>query len=140
RSRPARRRVRRCALGFNQLSRIYGAQIKPKPTDCNPWASHRSTTHAFLHLGVTREGVVQRREFLKCLGVGLGAGALSLGWRDLVMASADQLRRQGKSMILLWMDGGPCQFNTFNPKVGSENQGPTKAISTKLPGIEFAEY
>lgn len=95
---------------------------------------------SILDLGVTRDGVVQRREFLKCLGVGLGASALTLGWRDLVMASADQLRRQGKSMILLWMDGGPCQFNTFNPKVGSDNQGPTKAISTKLPGIEFAEY
>jgi hypothetical protein len=43
-------------------------------------------------------------------------------------------------MILLWMDGGPSQFETFNPKPGSKNQGPAKTISTKLPGIAFAEF
>ncbi len=42
-------------------------------------------------------------------------------------------------MILLWMDGAPSQHETFNPKPGSENQGPTKAISTKIPGVQFAE-
>ena len=40
------------------------------------------------------------------------------------MAKADELRKAGKSMILLWMDGGPSQYDTFNPKPGSENQGP----------------
>jgi hypothetical protein len=37
------------------------------------------------------------------------------------------------------MDGGPSQFETFNPKVGSDNQGPAKSIPTKLPGVHFAE-
>jgi hypothetical protein len=94
-----------------------------------------------IDLDVTRDGVVHRRDFLQRLGVTVGtAGALTFGWRDLLMASAKELRRQGKAMILLWMDGGPCQFNTFNPKIGSNNQGPAKAISTKVPGIEFAEF
>jgi hypothetical protein len=68
------------------------------------------------------------------------AGAVSLGWRDLLIAKAAELQQRGKSMILLWMDGGPSQFECFNPKVGSENQGPCKAIQTKLPGVEFAEF
>ncbi|MCR9116779.1 MAG: DUF1501 domain-containing protein, partial [bacterium] len=47
---------------------------------------------------------------------------------------------RGKKMILLWMDGGPSQFETFNPKPGSKNQGPAKSIKTSLTGVDFAEY
>ena len=88
-------------------------------------------------IGMTRDGVVSRRGFLKCLAA---AGAVGLGWRDLLIASAADLRKRGKSMILLWMDGGPSQFETFNPKPGSENQGPAQCIDTKLPGVQFAEF
>jgi len=81
--------------------------------------------------------VVSRRGFLKTCAA--GATALSLGWRDVVIAGAERMRKQGKSMILLWMDGGPSQFETFNPKIGSANQGPAKAINTNLPGVQIAE-
>jgi len=37
-------------------------------------------------------------------------------------------------MILLWMDGGPSQYDTFNPKPGSEYQGPAQAIDTNCGG------
>src|SRR5262249_53980274 len=53
---------------------------------------------------------------------------------------AAELRKQGKSMILLWMDGGPSQFDTFNPKPGSAHQGPAQDIPTNLCGVRFAEY
>ncbi len=97
--------------------------------------------HPFLSVHNNHRGVTHRRAFLKQLGVAAGAaGVMSLGWRDLLIAQAAELRRRGKNMILLWMDGGPSQFETFNPKIGSANQGPAKAISTKLPGVEFAEY
>jgi len=42
-------------------------------------------------------------------------------------------------MILLWMGGGPSQLETFDPKPGHENGGPTKAISTSVPGIKIAQ-
>jgi hypothetical protein len=93
-----------------------------------------------LDVGVSRDGVVSRRGFLKQFAALAGTGAVAVGWRDLLIARADELRRAGKSMILLWMDGGPSQFECFNPKIGSENQGPAKAIQTKLPGVEFAEF
>ena len=41
-------------------------------------------------------------------------------------------------MILLWMQGGPSQFETFDPKPGTENGGPTEAIDTSVPGIQIA--
>ncbi len=91
-------------------------------------------------VGISGDGVVSRRGFLKALVGGAAAGGLALGWRDLLMAQADQLRRRGKSMILLWMDGGPSQFETFNPKVGSANQGPARAIQTNVPGVHVADF
>jgi uncharacterized protein (DUF1501 family) len=94
--------------------------------------------HPIIDVGMSGAGVVSRRGFLKTLAA--GAGALALGWRDLLVARAAELRKRGKSMILLWMDGGPSQYDTFNPKPGSDNQGPAGAIPTTLPGVRFAEY
>ena len=91
-----------------------------------------------LDLATSRDGVVGRRAFLRTMAA--GAGVVSLGWRDMVMAQAAELRKHGKSMILLWMDGGPSQFDTFNPKIGSKNQGPATAIDTIVPGIQFADF
>ncbi|QDU97314.1 DUF1501 domain-containing protein [Lignipirellula cremea] len=93
----------------------------------------------FLNVAANGHGVLHRRSFLRQLSAGAGAGALSLGWRDMLIARADELQKNQRSMILLWMDGGPSQFESFNPKVGSPNQGPMGAIPTKLPGVHFAE-
>ncbi len=95
----------------------------------------------FLDVRVNKNGFVSRRDFVKQLTVAGGAaGVMQLGWRDMMIAHAKELQKQGKAMILLWMDGGPSQFETFNPKIGSKNQGPAKAIDTAIPGVQFAEY
>ncbi|MDX1948803.1 MAG: DUF1501 domain-containing protein [Pirellulaceae bacterium] len=94
----------------------------------------------FANVTTSAHGIASRRGFLKTLSVAAGAGAVSLSWRDLLLAKSDELKKSGKKMILLWMDGGPSQFETFNPKIGSQFQGPAKAINTKLPGVQVAEY
>lgn len=95
---------------------------------------------AILDVGMSPAGVISRRGFLRrAAAAGLGLGALRLGWHDLLVAKADELRKNGKSMILLWMDGGPSQYDTFNPKPGSKYQGPAHAIHTVLPGVQVAE-
>jgi hypothetical protein len=38
------------------------------------------------------------------------------------------------------MAGGPSQFETLDPKPGAETQGPTRAIPTRVPGINIAEH
>lgn len=89
------------------------------------------------HVHISRRGL-SRRSFL----YGVSASALvagSLSFRDLVSVQADELRRQGRSMILLYLSGGPSQMETFDPKPGTENGGPTKAIPTSVSGIEIAE-
>src|SRR5207302_7799829 len=80
-------------------------------------------------------GVVSRRAFLG------GAAALAgLPWVGNLRAAADEMRREGRACILLWMAGGPSQFETFDPKPGAETQGPTRAIATTVPGISIAEH
>lgn len=94
--------------------------------------------HAFLDVGMTGQGVVSRRAFLQT-GAASAAALMGMPWRSAMLAQAAELKKHGKSMILLWMDGGPSQFECFNPKIGSENHGPTKAIDTKLPGVQICE-
>src|SRR5439155_18438534 len=85
-------------------------------------------------------GLTSRRGFLKTLTTAATAGAITLSWRDMLLARANELQKSGKRMILLWMDGGPSQYDTFNPKPGSEYQGPAQAIDTNVAGIQIGEH
>ncbi len=79
-----------------------------------------------------------RRNFLQHVSAG-AALAGSLNFRDLMSLQAAELRKQGRSMILLWMQGGPSQFETFDPKPYSTNGGSTEDIETAVPGIRIAK-
>src|SRR6516165_9711475 len=85
------------------------------------------------------DGVVSRRTFLRNVAVG-AAGFSALGWKDAVTLHAAELRKQGMACILLFMNGGPSQFETFDPKPGTTTGGPTKAIPTTIPGVQVAEH
>jgi hypothetical protein len=88
---------------------------------------------------VSSAGAVSRRGFLRTIGVG-AAGWAGLSWLDRLALHAEELRKARKACILLWMAGGPSQFETFDPKPGAETQGPTRAIPTTVPGIMIAEH
>src|ERR1044071_1458439 len=91
-----------------------------------------------IDVAVSRRGVIRRRDFLRGIAAAsIAAGTLS--WRDMVALQARELQKQGKSMILLWMSGGPSQFETFSPKPGHENGGETKAIDTAVSGFQIAD-
>jgi hypothetical protein len=85
---------------------------------------------------LTRQSL-SRRGFLYGMSAASAVGAFN--FRDVMSAQAADLRKEGRAMILLFMQGGPSQFETFDPKPGTENGGPTKAIGTAVPGIQIAE-
>lgn len=86
-----------------------------------------------------RGQLVGRRDFLRQVSaLGLATGAAN--WTDVLSASADDLRSRGMACILLWMQGGPSQFETFSPLTDHENGGETKAIGTNVAGIQIAEH
>ena len=43
-----------------------------------------------------------------------------------------------KSVIVLWMAGGPSQLETFDPHPNSKIGGPTKSLKTAAKGVEIA--
>lgn len=92
---------------------------------------------SILKVAMNGQGVVHRRGFLR--GIGLGAAGLcGLSFTDMMAVHAEELRKREMACILLWMSGGPSQFETFDPKPGTANGGTTKAIDTAVPGIKIA--
>ena len=79
----------------------------------------------------------RRREFLKVGSLALGG--LSLPW--LSEARADSTKDREKSVIFLFLHGGPSQFETFDPKpdAPTEIRGPFQPIKTTVPGMDFCE-
>lgn len=71
---------------------------------------------------------MQRRNFLS---------AGSLGFLGLNLADLLRAKPNGKaqSCILLWLEGGPSQMDTWDPKPTSSFQ----PISTNVPGIQISE-
>src|SRR4051812_30375611 len=91
-----------------------------------------------MKVAVDGRGVLSRRGFLR--GVGLGAAGLStLSFTDLMALRADELRKRQMACIVLWMAGGPSQFETFDPKPDHANGGGTEAIETSVSGIRIAK-
>jgi len=82
-----------------------------------------------------------------CLKLGLSA-ALGAGFVDLLRlkgnasSSAAALDGPAKSCILVWLDGGPTHYETFDPKPAapSEIRGEFSPISTKIDGVQFSQH
>src|SRR5688500_6328561 len=95
------------------------------------------TTQSLMHVQTTRDGVLSRRGFLRTVAAGSALGAL--GWKETVALHAQELRRREMACVLLFMRGGPSQFETLDPKPGHANGGPTQAIQTAVEGVRIAE-
>jgi hypothetical protein len=81
-----------------------------------------------------------RRDLLKT-GF-LGAAALGLPESVRLMAQPAPLAAMAKSVIQIWMWGGPCHLDTFDPKPGAgyDYCGPLdKPIATNVDGIQIGE-
>ncbi|MEC8506288.1 MAG: DUF1501 domain-containing protein, partial [Planctomycetota bacterium] len=48
-------------------------------------------------------------------------------------------RSMPKSVIVLWLQGGPSQLETFDPHPGKTIAGGSKAIATALPEVQLGE-
>lgn len=87
-----------------------------------------------------------RRDCLR-LGIGglFGGGLVNaLQARDAAASSAVLSGRpaQAKSCILIWMDGGPTHFETFDPKPDApmELRGDFEAIPTAIAGVHYSQH
>jgi Protein of unknown function (DUF1501) len=105
-----------------------------------------SPQHAFGYLNARRrEGltVVSRRSVLKASLAGIAGLSLpGLLQRRSEAAQAGTPLPGRKSVILLWMTGGPSHIDTWDvkPQAPPEIRGPFGTIQTKLPGVLVCEY
>jgi hypothetical protein len=86
---------------------------------------------------------LSRRELLQVGGLGL----VGLSLADCLRAEATGPARTRRprsgdpSCIFIFLEGGPSQLETFDPKPGAPNdiRGPYGAIATRVPGIQIGE-
>src|SRR5580692_8155210 len=83
--------------------------------------------------------MMNRRHFLSHVA---GASALalpSLGFIQNLRAQATQLKKENKSLIIFWMNGGPSHMDLWDLKPGSPNGGEFKPIKTSAPGVDISD-
>ena len=95
-----------------------------------------------LSLGVQRSRTCQTLDRRAFLQIG-GSSVLGLTLADMLRLRAVAAPSPGsaKSVILLWLWGGPAHLDTFDPKPGAplEYRGPFAPIATKTVGLRITE-
>ena len=80
-----------------------------------------------------------RRGWLKSTAFGIGATAGSMsGW--LRALAADAPKKPVKSVVVLWLNGGPATIDMWDLKPGHKNGGPFREIETTAPGLKIGEH
>ncbi len=86
-----------------------------------------------------QSGVGLRRDFLRIGGLGLGSGLMGLPGLGNALGALEKSSLRDKSVVFLFMHGGPSQFETFDPKMDAPSsiRSATGEVSTRIPGVTF---
>ncbi len=82
---------------------------------------------------------ISRRDFARLAALGAFGASMSR-WLPALAADAATHPQRTRACILLWMNGGPSQIDTFDLKPGHANGGEFKEIETSVPGIRIGEH
>src|SRR5438094_9860480 len=83
---------------------------------------------------------MNRRHFLKHVA---GTSALAIPGLEFIrtiQANAQQLRRNNKSVIIMWMGGGPATIDIWDLKPGRPTGGDFREIETIAPVVRISEH
>ena len=83
--------------------------------------------------------MMNRRHFMSHVA---GASALALPGLSFLAnlrAQAPALKKANKSLVILWMGGGPSHMDLWDLKPGQPTGGELKPIKTPVSGIEISE-
>ena len=83
---------------------------------------------------------ITRRTMLQATATGLSGLAWLTPVAHLLGRAQEKASAHApaKSVIMLWMAGGPSQLETFDPHSGKTIAGDTRAINTSVKGVQFA--
>ena len=77
---------------------------------------------------------MSRRHFMQHMAGSSAAMGASLTMGNAIYANAEEMKKNRKSAILLWMGGGPATIDIWDLKPGAPTGGPFKPISTTGEG------
>jgi hypothetical protein len=80
-----------------------------------------------------------RRDFLKLAGFGGVSWLTPVGQLLARQAERRPAQEPARSIILVWLAGGPSQLETFDPHPGTTIAGGTRGIATAVKGVQLAE-
>jgi hypothetical protein len=86
-----------------------------------------------------RRAGYSRREFLRIGTLGLGGLSLPHLLSARALAAGNKAITTGKSVIFLFLFGGPSQFETFDPNMSAPDgvRSVNGEVATALPGVTF---
>jgi len=85
-------------------------------------------------------GITDRRHFLKHSAAGAAVTLPGLGFMANLRSYAAELKKKQKSLIVLWMGGGPATIDIWDMKPGNPNGGEHKPKPTAASGVEITEH
>jgi len=83
--------------------------------------------------------MINRRHFLSHLSASAALSTQFTNFGNSIAANAVE-NRNTKSVILLWMGGGPSTIDLWDLKPGAATGGPFKPISTSADGVQICEH
>jgi len=85
-------------------------------------------------------GTTDRRHFLKHTMAGAAVTVPGMQFLTGLRACAADLKKKQKSLIILWMAGGPATIDLWDMKPGHANGGEHKPKATAASGVQISEH
>jgi hypothetical protein len=82
--------------------------------------------------------LMNRRRWLGAASIAASSPWLTLVSERLARGEQVHPEKSANSLIVLWLQGGPSQLETFDPHAGKKIGGDVQAIRTSVKGFDFA--
>ncbi|MCA9019466.1 MAG: DUF1501 domain-containing protein, partial [Planctomycetaceae bacterium] len=82
---------------------------------------------------------LSRRAALQNMALGISAWSTT-SWLPSLVTAAAETGSKPKSVILIWLNGGPATIDLWDLKPGNKNGGPFQEIETQVPGMKISEH
>ncbi|MFK7736449.1 MAG: DUF1501 domain-containing protein [Pirellulaceae bacterium] len=83
-------------------------------------------------------GKLDRRSLLRG-AAGIGGGLALTNLAESLAMAAEGSSQRPKSLLFIWLQGGPSQLETFDPHPGSKFGGDAKGVDSSIRGVQLAD-